>query len=145
MYYFEVVNRSEGATIYDVSVKLKEVIPEAEHLKWLPVLLQQKHDNPSSYGDFSHSFDLNPNEPKNIDLVSAFYKDDHFNVHHIVRGGVNQKVPLAGRHRLKIMVNAKDMPILFKWFEVWMDEEGVLQCEMERVQARKPSPAALPR
>jgi hypothetical protein len=131
MYYFEVVNKSEALTIEWVHAQLEEMIPEVKNLDWLPVPLQQKHDNSLLGNARKTDFNLNPSEHKHIDLVSAFYGDDHFTVHHIVGAGVNQTVPLAGRHRLRIRTTAKDMPALDKWFVVWMNDDGVLQCEME--------------
>ena len=128
LYYFEIINISEALTIHGVRVQLQQIEPEVGDLNWLPVTLQQKHDN-----QLPHAlvFDLNPHEPKNIDLVSAFCGDGFFSVHHIAGKSVNQRVPATERHALKVMVTARDMPRLDKWFDVWMDEAGVLQCGMK--------------
>jgi hypothetical protein len=128
-YYFEVVNKSEALTIRAIRVQLAEISPEVENLNWLPVILHQKHDN-APLPQRAKNFDLNPGEPKHIDLVSAFVQDDHFEIEHIV-SGVNREVRGAGHHRLKVMVTAEDMPALFVWFDVWINEAGVLQCKME--------------
>lgn len=127
LYYFEIINKSEAHTIHGVRVQLHKIEPEVEDLNWLPVTLQQKHDN-----QLPHAlvFDLNPNEPKNIDLISAFFGDVFFSIHHIAGIGVNQRVPTRERHALKVMITAENMPRLDKWFDVWVDHAGVLQCEM---------------
>jgi hypothetical protein len=129
-YYFGVVNTSEALTIHGVRVQLQQMVPEVQNLNWLPVPLRQKHDNPLPGADYARSFDLNPSEPRNIDFVSAFVGADSFDVHHVAGAGVNQSVPVAGLHRLRVMVTAEDMPVLFEWFDVWMSDEGVLQCQM---------------
>jgi hypothetical protein len=45
--------------------------------------------------------------------------------------GVDLRVPITSRCRFRVMVNAENVPVLFKWFAVWMDESGVLRCELE--------------
>jgi hypothetical protein len=130
-YYFEIVNKSEALSIHGVRVQLAEISPMVLNFNWLPVLLHQRHDNPLQGTDYKRTFDLNPSEPKHIDFVSALVGSTFFVVEHIAGAGVNQRVPLTGRHRLRVMVTAEDMPVLFVWFAVWMNETGVLQCEME--------------
>jgi hypothetical protein len=128
-YYFEIVNKNEAITIKQVRVQLKQMIPEIERVSWLPILLHQQHDNPV-LNTPAQSFDLNPSEPKNFDLLTGINGEKYFNVSHIVPG-INAVVEITGRHRLKIMITGNDIPILFVWFAVWMDENGVLRCEME--------------
>jgi hypothetical protein len=131
-YYFEVVNRSEGVTIEQVSVQLRSMSPEVPNLDWLPIHLHLKHDNPIKVEDYVRSFNLNPCETKNIDFVSALEGDNRFSIVHVV-AGVNQVVPLdTDGHRLQIMITAKDMPALLIWFKVWRDETGLLMCEIEQ-------------
>jgi hypothetical protein len=132
-YYFEVVNRSEAETIHGVHVQLENMIPEVENLNWLPIPLRQKHDNPLAGTDYKRDFDLNPSERKHIDFVSAHCGGDHFDVEHIAGAGINRSVPVIGQdhHRLRVMITAQDMPVLYVWFDVWMNHDGVLQCEME--------------
>jgi len=132
LYYFEIINKSEAQTINGVRVQLQQIQPEVRDLNWLPVTLQQKHDNQLPH---ALTFDLNPNEPKNIDLVSAFHKDGFLSVHHIA-GGANQRIPATERHALKVMITAEDMPRLDQWFDVWM-EAGVLQCEMKKNELKR--------
>jgi nitrogen fixation protein len=132
-YYFEVLNESEALTIHGVRVQLEKIEPEVENLTWLPVPLQQKHDNPilGAVHVPAREFYLNPNEHKHIDFVSAFYGAGYFCIHHVAGAAVNQYVPSGQTYHLKVMVTAQDMPKLSKWFGVWMNESGVLQCEME--------------
>jgi hypothetical protein len=128
-YYFEVVNKSEASTIEWVSVQLEQMVPEVENLNWLPVPLHQKHDNPLPGVGHKQDFNLNPGQHKNIDLVSAFDGGSHFVVSHVV-SGVNQEVLLTEKHSLQVTVTAKDTPSLSKWFDVWMNDSGILQCKI---------------
>ena len=68
LYYLEILNESEGKTVDNVNVSLVRVAPAIESLSWLPVSLHIKHDNAKPHRT---SFSLNPNEHKQIDLVSA--------------------------------------------------------------------------
>jgi hypothetical protein len=128
-YYFEVVNTSEAVSIRGVSVKLAEIRPAVANFESLPVPLLQKHDNPLPGIPHAQTFHLNPGEPKHIDLISASQGDEHISIRHIVPM-VNTLIP-AGRYELKVLITAEDMPVLFQWFNVWMDNLGVLQCEMK--------------
>jgi hypothetical protein len=131
-YYFELVNASVGATIEGVSVQLKSMSPEVPNFDWLPIPLHLKHDNPIKAEDQLRSFDLNPGEPKSIDLVSALEGDNVFSVVHVV-AGANHIVPFDTEgHRLQVMVAAKDMPMSLIWFKVWRNDAGLLMCEIER-------------
>jgi hypothetical protein len=128
-FYFEVVNKSEAITIHGVRVQLLEIIPKIENSNWLPIALHLQHDNPVS-GVFAQSFDLHPREPRNIDLFSTVAGSSVAHIAHIV-SGVNLRVPVTGRCRLRGMITAEDVPVLFTWFAVWVDEKGTLQCEIE--------------
>lgn len=128
-YYFCIVNKSEALTIHGVRVQLQGIIPEIENRDWFPIPLHLQHDNPPS-GVLAQTFDLNPREPKNVDLLTGVNGARYFNISHIVQG-LNAAVQITGRHRLQIMITGADIPILFKWFAVWMDEGGVLRCELE--------------
>ena len=132
-YYFEIVNKSEALTIRGVRVQLLEIIPEIENRDWLPIPLHLQHDNPVS-GVLTQSFDLHPSEPKNIDLFTTATGRNVAHIAHII-SGVDLRVPITGRCRLRVMVNAEDVPALFVWFSVWIDEDGVLRCEMNPVIA----------
>jgi hypothetical protein len=127
-YYFEIVNKSEGMTIHQIRAQLKEMIPEIENISWLPIVLHQQHDNVTPY---AQSFDLAPSEPKHLDLLTGIDGEKYFNVSHILGPSVRAVVQITGKHRLKVMITGEDIPILFVWFVVWMDEGGVLRCEME--------------
>lgn len=133
-YYLEVVNTGEALSISGVRVQLAEIGPEVVNLNWLPVLLRQKHDNPLPGIEYSKKFDLNPSEPKHIDFVSAIRGGDHFDVEHIAGAGVNRRVQVSGgaSHRLRVMVTAENVPAQFALFDVWMNEDGVLQCSMRQ-------------
>jgi hypothetical protein len=136
-YYFEVSDDSEGSTIHGVRVQLEEMFPLVENLDWLPVLLRQKHDNPPPHRseidwNYTKTFDLHPGEPKLIDFVSAWNGSNYFDVEHIAGYGVNRTIPRAGRHQLKVLIAAEDTPALHVHFEVWMDEGGILQCELRK-------------
>jgi hypothetical protein len=122
-YYFEVEGTSEASTIRDVRVQLAEINPPVQNLDWLPVLLFHKHDHPPH----AEKFDLHPGDVKHIDLVSAYRGDDHFEIRHIV-DGVNRNVPASGHHRLTVTITAGDTPKLSVSFDVFMDSNGVLQC-----------------
>lgn len=128
-YYFEIVNKSEAATIHGVRVQLMEVIPEIENRDWFPIPLHLKHDNPVS-GVFMQSFDLHPGEPRNIDLFTTASGNSVAHFAFSV-SGVDLRVPITGRCRFRVMVNAENVPVLFRWFAVGLDEVGVLRCEIE--------------
>jgi hypothetical protein len=131
-YYFEVLNLSEGATIENVRVQLKSMIPGVSNLDWLPIHLRLKHDSPTDGQKYTQSFDLNPREPRNIDFVSALEGDNRFSICHVA-GWANDKVPFDTEgNRLQVMVTAKDTPVLLVWFKVWRNEFGLIQCEIER-------------
>jgi hypothetical protein len=130
-YYFGIVNKSEAMTINRVRVQLVQMIPEIESISWLPILLHQQHDNPlPPLNTLAQSFDLNPSEPKNVDLLTGVYGARYFNVSHIV-SSINAVVKLTGRHLLRVMITGSDIPISFVWFAVWMDEDGILRCELD--------------
>jgi hypothetical protein len=104
---------------------------------WRP--LQQKHNNPIVGESYKQDFDLNPRESKTIDLISAFQGDNIFTIHHIVPRA-NQNVPVSGYHRLRVSIRAKDSaPPPDTWFRVWMDDKGILKCEMEPQVTTKPN------
>ena len=124
-YYFEISGTSESVTVRDVRVQLERIIPPVKNLDWLPVLLFHKHDQPPH----KEKFDLHPGDVKHIDLVSAYRGDDHFEVRHIV-GGVNRDVPTAGHHCLTVAITASDTPKISASFDVFMDSDGVLQCNI---------------
>src|ERR1700733_3028951 len=126
-YYFWIVNKKEAITIRQVRAQLVQMIPEIETVSWLPITLHQQHDNTQPA---AQTFDLNPSEPKNIDLLTGIDGATYFNVSHIVPS-VNAAVQITGRHRLKIMITGNDIAILCVWFVVWMDPDGVLRCKME--------------
>jgi len=125
-YYFEIIGVSEASTIRDVRVQLAEINPPVQNLDWLPVLLFHKHDRPPH----AEKFDLHPGDVKHIDLVSAYRGDDHFEIRHIV-DGANRNVPIGNR-RLTVTITASDTPKLSVNFDVFVDSEGLLQCEMEQ-------------
>jgi hypothetical protein len=133
-YYFGIVNESEATTIKQVRVHLEQMIPEIESVSWLPIPLHQQHDNPLTDMPYAKSFDLDPNEPKHIDLLTGIDGENYFHVSHIVPS-VNAAVQITGRHRLKVMITGNDIPISFVWFTVWMDEDATLRCEMDPVTA----------
>ena len=124
-YYFEISSTSEALTLRDVRVELADIVPPVKNLDWLPVLLYHKHDDPPH----KEKFDLHPGGIKHIDLVSAHQRDDHFEVRHIVDGR-NRNVPSSGHHCLTVVITATDTPKLLVSFDVFMDAEGVLQCNL---------------
>jgi|HubBroStandDraft_6_1064221.scaffolds.fasta_scaffold64116_4 hypothetical protein len=130
LFYLEIVNTSEGLTIYDVHVQLEEIVPRVLGIDWLPVALVHKHDNPIRAQDYKLSFDLHPGEPKHIDFIAGVVGGDHFDIYHVVRDA-DRRIPSTTRHRLRVMVTARDMPALFVWFSVWMDENGTPKCQIE--------------
>jgi hypothetical protein len=127
-YYFEIVNKSEALTIHGVRVQLQEIVPEIKNSNWFPIPLHLQHDNPVS-GVLTQSFELHPSEPKNIDLFTTVTGSNVAHIAHTV-SGADLRVPVTGRCRLRVMVNAEDVPVLFVWFAVWMDD-GALRCEIE--------------
>lgn len=130
-WWFEVGNLSEGTTIEDVTVQIKTISPEVKNLNWLPIHLHLKHDDPAKAEDYKQSFNLNPGEPKTIDLVSSFEGDNRFSIIHTVpRANRHVQFDTEG-HRLEVIVTAKDMPILSVWFKVWRGEDDLIQCERE--------------
>jgi hypothetical protein len=130
-YYFGIINKGEAATIRDVRVQLQELAPEIESINWLPIGLHQQHDNlVTDTATFAKTFDLHPNEVKNIDLLTGINGQKYFNVSHIVPG-VNAVVQITGRHRLKVIIAGTDVPVSFAWFTVWMEDDGMLRCELD--------------
>jgi hypothetical protein len=110
-----------------------EIIPAIENRDWLPVPLHLQHDNPRS-GELTQSFDLHPREPRNIDLFSTADATRNSVAHFALSvSGVDLRVPITNRCRFRLMVNGQDLPVLFIWFALWMDQSGTLQCEMEPV------------
>ncbi len=130
-YYFEITGLSEASTIRDVRVQLAEINPPVQNLDWLPVLLFHKHDHPPH----AERFDLHPGDVKHIDLVSAYRGGDDFEIRHIV-DGVNRDVP-NGNRRLTVAITASDTPKLLVYFDVFIDSDGLLQCEMESPEKQK--------
>lgn len=128
-YYFGIVNKSEAVTIHNVRVQLQEIIPEIENRDWFPLSLHIQHDNPP-FGPMAQSLNLNPSEPRNIDLFATLTGSTVATIAHIVPG-VDLNVPMTERRRLKVMVTAENIPVTFVWFVAWIDQGGVLQCEME--------------
>ena len=130
-YYLEVVNRSAAFTIEGVSVQLSRIEPDAPNWDFLPISLHLQHDNPKNPEDQVRSFSLNPGEPRNIDFVSALEGDNRFSVVHVV-AWVNNQIPFDTEgNRLQVRITAKDMPSLLRWFKVWRDNSGFLQCQIE--------------
>jgi hypothetical protein len=134
-YYLEIVNKSETTSIEEAEAQLEKIEPLVENFDWLPVHLRHKHDH-SPHGE--KLFTLHPGKIKHIDFVSAFEKDDSFTVLHIV-GGVTNEVPAKERHRLRVILTGKDVPALSRWFEVCIDQDGFLQCDMEAMNQENSS------
>src|SRR5438046_6656099 len=110
----ELINKSEAFSVYKVRVQLLKIEPEVATLNWLPVPLQQKHDNPIP--GIAHTpareFDLNPRELKHIDFVWSLRGLNHFKIMHIASRGINQNVPIAQgiNYRLNVVANAGHIP-----------------------------------
>jgi len=135
-YQIEVINRSEGTTVENVSVQLNAISPKWENWEFLPIPLHLRHDNPSKPEDQLRVFSLDPGEQRNIDFISAFEGDNRFAVVHVVHGAT-WEVPYTERNRLQVRITAKDIPASFFWFKVWRDGTGRLQCEMESTEKKK--------
>jgi hypothetical protein len=134
-YYFEVVSTSEASTVEWALVELAEVFPEVLSPSWLPLPLRHKNDR-SFPAQAKKDFNLNPGQKKHFDFVSAYKGDDHFDIQHTLPG-VNTRVPCLDHHYLKVVITAKDTPALSQWFDVWMDEERLLQCEIMRTNPKE--------
>jgi hypothetical protein len=130
LWYFPVTNKSDGTTITGVNVQLNQIEPAVDNLDWLPVHLHIKHDNPIRAEDLIRTFDLSPGDTKNVDFVAGLVGDNHFEIRHILPNHINHSVN-SGRYRIQVMVTAQNFAPLFKWFEVWIDNNGVLQCRVE--------------
>ena len=130
LYDFDVVNKSEVVTIEWVRVELIEIAPVIEEITWLPVPLRQKHDH-AFPTHAKQDFNLNPGQRRSIDFVQAAIGGDRIVIHHLVAGAMD-KMDAATRYRLKVAVTAKNTAGCTAWFDVWIDQEGVLQCEMEQ-------------
>jgi hypothetical protein len=132
-YYFEILNESEGVTVHKINAQFYAIEPTVQNLGWLPVLLWQKHDNPIP--GVAHvplrEFDLNPRGIKHIDFVSSWRGRNHFTVHQIAVPNIYVPIAQGFKYRLQVVVTAQDMPQISQWFEVWMDDEDMLQCKME--------------
>jgi hypothetical protein len=91
--------------------------------------LHIQHDNPPS-GVFTQIFDLHPEEPRNIDLFSTADSTANSVAHFALSvSGVDLRVPITNRCRFRVMVNAQNVPVLFKWFILWMDEGGYFNAQ----------------
>jgi hypothetical protein len=93
LFSLEIVNSSEGLTIYDVRVQLKQIVPRVQGIDWLPVALIHKHDTPIRPQDYKLSFDLHPGAPKHIDFIRAIAGADHFDIYHVV--DAQRSIPAA--------------------------------------------------
>ncbi len=129
LWYFPVSNISEGTTITGINVQLNKIEPSVDNLDWLPVHLHIKHDNPSRPEDSAKTFDLNPNDTRNVDFVAAIARGDTFELRHILPPVINHHVPRQ-KYRIQVMVTAHNLPALFRWFEVWADDNEELQCRL---------------
>jgi hypothetical protein len=121
LYYLEILNESEGKTVDNVNVSLVRVAPAIESLSWLPVSLHIKHDNAKPHRT---SFSLNPNEHKQIDLVSAPESADRIGVN---ASDVALDLPV-GDYILTVKATGKDVPPSEAAFRVWADDTGKLRC-----------------
>jgi hypothetical protein len=127
-YYFEVISKSETASIRDVQVQVAEIDPYIENLEWSPIHLRLRSDsNPFTA---AKAFTINPGQTKQISFVFALEGNDYFTIPHSTVGfpeRINSKV----RRRLKVVISGTDIPALITWFEVYFDSEGVFVCEIE--------------
>lgn len=131
-YGLEVLNTSEALTIESVSVQLEHIQPAPSNVDWWPIPLHLKHDNPPDLKTaYKTHFNLNPRESRHVDFVAASAAARTFAFGTAVRN-IHHRVPSdGGRYRIQVSVRARDTPEILKWFEVWMDDRGILQCEME--------------
>jgi hypothetical protein len=129
-YQIEIINRSEGVTIENVSVQLNAISPKWANWEFLPIPLHLRHDNPSRPEDQMRAFSLDPGEQRNVDFISAFQGDNRFSVIHVVPGAT-WEVPYTDRNRLQVRITGRNIPASFCWFKVSRDREGKLQCERE--------------
>lgn len=130
LWYFDVKNTSEGSTVVGVNVQLNQIEPVVDNLDWLPVNLHLKHDNQARAEDYLLAFDLNPGGMRNVDFVSSLLGDNYFEIRHVLPGNINHRVN-NGRYRIQVIVTAQNLPPLLKWFDVWIDDAGGLQCMLE--------------
>jgi len=133
-YYLEVLNESEGDTVCKITAAFNAIEPPVQNLGWLPVLLWQKHDNPIPGIPHipAREFHLNPRGIKHIDFVSSWQGHNHFTVHQIAVPNIHVPIAQGFNYRLQVVITAENMPSISQWFEVWMNEEDILQCKMER-------------
>jgi hypothetical protein len=137
-YYFKVLNVSESLSVHNIRVRLDKITPECPDIK-TPVLLHHQHDAPIHYEDFVKSFDLNPKEPNNIDLITWSSHNDFFNVTHVSGApGMEQSVKVLEGRILTVEITASDAPSISANFRVFLNESGVIQCQMEH-QIRDPN------
>lgn len=119
--YFEIGNLSEATTIENVNVYLAKMSPAVGTLRWLPVRLHVKHDNPVAGGQFISHFSLNPKEIRHIDLVSLAESPpgnlvNGIRVEHVVNSA-NQFIPV-GNYELTVIASGKDTPTISQMFKV---------------------------
>jgi hypothetical protein len=129
-YYIGVKNTSVATTIEHVKARLTRIEPMVTNLEWLPIALHIKHDNPILFGDptFTPAFEftLNPGDMVHVDLVSAMQHSPTITVEHVVPN-INKSMP-PGRYKLTILVTGHNVPPVERLFEVFLDEDGMLQC-----------------
>jgi hypothetical protein len=123
-YYVEVFNSSTVHTIHDVRVQLMEIAPLSENIK-TPVFLHIQHDAPERFEDSIKSFDLNPEESKNVDLVAGASHGSGFRVCHVSGSPEMDKTVSAHVKRvLRVEIKARDLPPASALFSVEFSESG---------------------
>ena len=129
LYFFEIVNTSEAKSIQGVNVQLAGIQPSTEEMNFLPIHLRQKHDWQSPQA--LKTFDLNPGERKQIDLISGIVDGDWFEIQHIVPA-VRNKITSKILHKLNVVISGIDMPANSVWFNVWA-ENGEIKCKLDSI------------
>lgn len=122
-YHFFVFNSSAGKSI-TVEVQLRNMEPVG--IQYLPVHLHIKHDNALPH---QKEFILNPGTEKAVDLVMG-------PVSHLSSGPMRildivapqGTVIPSGKYRLGVLASGSDVSPVPASFEIWIDENGSLQC-----------------
>ena len=108
----------------NVQAQLLKVVPLPKSLKWLPVHLHIKHDNPIPPGSYLKALNLNPGVTEHFDLVSKASKAAQIIVNHVVPF-IDNTIP-AQRYTFTVIVSGDNVPSCERDFKVWVREDGAL-------------------
>jgi hypothetical protein len=129
-YYFDLRNSSNGTSLDSVSVTLTAMTPDP--LSYLPAHLHLKHDNPPPHASeftYTTEFSLNPNDHKQIDLLTGPIPGSIHPVYVIVVIGadIGATIP-KDTYKFFVKATGQNTAAVESTFEAWIDDTGGLVC-----------------